>query len=110
MLAWSVSGPWPQDIYLSINDFPEARRFGQEFIADVFHAATGVVDQDIERPEPLDRGLDNLSAVVFPRDVGDKRENPRSAAVSPNLFCDGFDLGALARCSRDNVDSSLRKS
>jgi hypothetical protein len=76
----------------------------------VLHAATGVVYQNIEPPEPLDRRVDNLSAVVFLRDVGDKWENPRIAAAPPNLFCDGFDLGALARRSRDNVDSSLRKS
>jgi hypothetical protein len=66
--------------------------------------------QDIEPPEPLDRGVDNLSAVVFFRDVGDERENPRFAAALPSLFCDRFDLGALARRSRDDSDSSLRKS
>jgi hypothetical protein len=49
-------------------------------------------------------------AVVFLRDVGDKRENPRHAAALPSLFCDGFDFGALARRSRDDMDSSLRKS
>lgn len=63
-----------------------------------------------EPPEPPDRGIDNLSAVILLRDVGDKRENPRFAAVLPNLFRDSFDLGALARRSRDHMDSSLRKS
>jgi hypothetical protein len=54
--------------------------------------------------------VDNRCAVVFPRYVSDKRENPSFAASLPNLFCDGFDLGALARRSRDDMDSSLRKS
>jgi hypothetical protein len=76
----------------------------------VGHAATGIVHQNIEPPEPLDRGVDNPSAVVFPRHVGDKRENPRLAAALPNLLCDSFDLGALARRSRDDMDPSLRKS
>jgi hypothetical protein len=91
-------------------DFPEARRFGQELIADVFHAATGIVHQNIESPEPLDRGFDNLGAVAFLSDVGDQRENPRFAAALPNLFRDGFDLAALARRGRDDMDSGLRKS
>ncbi len=68
------------------------RRFSQELIADVFHAATGIVHQNIEPPEPLDRGVDNLSAVAFLLDVGDKRENLGFAAALPDLFCDGFNL------------------
>jgi len=78
--------------------------------ADVFHAATGIVHQNIEPPEPLDRGVEHRCAVVFLRDVGDRRENATFAAAPPNLFGDGFDLGALARRSRDDMHSSLRKS
>jgi hypothetical protein len=91
-------------------DFPEARWFSQELIADVFHAATGIVHQNIEPPKPLDCGVDDLGTVVFPRNVGDKRENPRFAAAPSNLFSDSFDLGVLARRSRDDANSSLRKS
>jgi hypothetical protein len=82
----------------------------QELIADVFHAATGIVHQNIEPPESLDRGIDNHSAVVVLRDVGDKWQNPRFAAALPNLVRDRFDLGAFARRSCNDMDSSLRKS
>jgi hypothetical protein len=72
-------------------------------IADIAH-------QNVEPPEPRDRGGDNLSALIVLRDVGDQRENPGFAAALPDLCCDGFDLGALARRRRDDMDSSVRKS
>jgi len=108
--AFSITGTACLAIMKGPFTLVSINRFSQELIADVFHAATGIVHQNIEPPEPLDRGVDNLSAVVFLCDVGNKRENPRFAAALPNLFCDGFDLGALARRSRDDMDSSLRKS
>jgi hypothetical protein len=91
-------------------DFPEARRFTQELIADVFHAATGIIDQNIEPSESFDRRIDNLSAVRLLRNVSNQRQNPGLAAALQYLVCDGFNLGALARRSRNYTDSNLGKS
>src|SRR5258708_17820423 len=75
--------------------FPKTRWLGQKILAHRSHAATGVVDEDVELAETPQRLGDELRTIVRVGHVGDYREY----RVARRFGHDTLQLLALARTS-----------
>src|SRR5674476_1185305 len=56
-------------------DFPKPCRLSQKRIADVLHAATCVIDQDVKSTEALDCSIDDAPTVILLCNIGNQRQD-----------------------------------
>src|SRR5258708_7398226 len=82
--------------------FPKTRWLGQKILAHRSHAATGVVDEDVELAETPQRLGDELRTIVRVGHVGDYREY----RVARRFGHDTLQLLALARSGGDHFCSA----
>lgn len=85
---------------------PEARGFGEEPLAHVFHATARVVHQDVEPTEPREGRLHHARAVLLARDVGRERQH----AFGPALGGNGLYLLRFARRRDRDATPGARES
>ena len=71
---------------------PEARLLGRPVAADILHAASGVVDENVEAAEAGEREVDRARAIVVAHDIGHQRRDARLAERQLGFARDGLDF------------------
>ncbi len=90
-------------------DGPEPRRHGPKRIADSFHPPPGVVDQNVEPAEAIERRLDEPHAIVLARHVRNQRNDAPLAEPPFGLLRHGVDFGLFPRGRCDHASAGFRQ-
>jgi hypothetical protein len=96
----------PPDLWCNV---PESRWLSQEFVADVFHAATSIVYQNVEAVEAFESQGNYSGAVVLSGYIGMCWKHTQVATGLLRFLGDGLQLKELSSASRDDTSSGIGK-
>jgi hypothetical protein len=77
-------------------------RLGDKALAHIFHAAAGIVDENVEPAELFQRVCDEARAVALARDVRKHGDNAPLAEAPFRLVSHSLDLVAFSRRRHDH--------